>query len=606
MKKWGTLLLSLCMMMSLMLGSMGTAAAESQAVSTTDMPDANLRYYLTVLLHHDESAQLTYEDLASIEHLYLSEKIEEVARIENYHGLALCQNLQELVVYGVQPDCSEIAALPALRSLIINGTPLTDWSALAAIETLEMLDLTGNEIADLSPADTLHSAMLVVVSDNRVDMSKPENIAYTQKLEEAASSYLHLQIERLLQEQGMSEALGQLNWNVTSMAKELAALVNISQFPKEGGLYEDAFPIYLREIRLDRLLSELTNGKLEIPDASIPGLLTFRIDGAEMPAGVNIVDAPGAHSLSVELNAEALCAFVEDLLVYLIEEPAIRDILVENIVDSTIDLDAMTNEELFALLYDVGENGYIYTDQLVPVGDASGRALKMTDILDDEGCLHLGGSIIPVEEAYQSEFFVPAPEGMTAEEIFLELFVVDEEGYAYHWGRLPLRDEEGRPLEIADLMDENGNLLDENGQLVNIRDMAEEEYGPIYPMDEEGYLLDDAGNRLTDKEGKPIHVLQANWETSREAFVSKLQQETATTIAFSIARFGEIGDLNGDGKLDTTDARLALQYAVGKIELTGSQISAGDVNADGKVDTTDARLILQKAVGKIDQFPAGK
>ena len=68
----------------------------------------------------------------------------------------------------------------------------------------------------------------------------------------------------------------------------------------------------------------------------------------------------------------------------------------------------------------------------------------------------------------------------------------------------------------------------------------------------------------------------------------------------------ELGDINEDGKVDTTDARLALQHAVGKIQLTESQIFAGDVNTDNKVDTTDARLILQKAVGKIDKFPAEK
>lgn len=66
------------------------------------------------------------------------------------------------------------------------------------------------------------------------------------------------------------------------------------------------------------------------------------------------------------------------------------------------------------------------------------------------------------------------------------------------------------------------------------------------------------------------------------------------------------GDINGDSKVDTTDARLALQYAVGKITLAGTQLTAGDVNGDGKVDTTDARLILQKAVGKISAFPTAK
>ncbi len=58
------------------------------------------------------------------------------------------------------------------------------------------------------------------------------------------------------------------------------------------------------------------------------------------------------------------------------------------------------------------------------------------------------------------------------------------------------------------------------------------------------------------------------------------------------------GDVNGDGRLDTTDARLALQAAIGKAELDAAQTAAADVNGDGKVDTADARLILQAAVGK--------
>ncbi len=67
-----------------------------------------------------------------------------------------------------------------------------------------------------------------------------------------------------------------------------------------------------------------------------------------------------------------------------------------------------------------------------------------------------------------------------------------------------------------------------------------------------------------------------------------------------------LGDIDGNGKVDTTDARLALQYAVEKITLTENQLLAGDVDASGKVDTTDARLILQYAVEKIDKFPAEK
>lgn len=62
------------------------------------------------------------------------------------------------------------------------------------------------------------------------------------------------------------------------------------------------------------------------------------------------------------------------------------------------------------------------------------------------------------------------------------------------------------------------------------------------------------------------------------------------------------GDVNGDTKVDSTDARLTLQYAVGKIDANALDLAASDVDGDGKTDSTDARLILQYAVGKIEGF----
>lgn len=58
------------------------------------------------------------------------------------------------------------------------------------------------------------------------------------------------------------------------------------------------------------------------------------------------------------------------------------------------------------------------------------------------------------------------------------------------------------------------------------------------------------------------------------------------------------GDVDGDGNVNSTDARFALQAAVGKMTLTERQKVAADVNSDGAVDSTDAREILQKAVKK--------
>ena len=62
------------------------------------------------------------------------------------------------------------------------------------------------------------------------------------------------------------------------------------------------------------------------------------------------------------------------------------------------------------------------------------------------------------------------------------------------------------------------------------------------------------------------------------------------------------GDINGDGKIDTKDARLALLAYVGKTTLTEKQKNAADVDGNGKVDTKDARQILLYYVGKITHF----
>ncbi|MCL2487310.1 MAG: glycoside hydrolase family 3 C-terminal domain-containing protein [Oscillospiraceae bacterium] len=65
-----------------------------------------------------------------------------------------------------------------------------------------------------------------------------------------------------------------------------------------------------------------------------------------------------------------------------------------------------------------------------------------------------------------------------------------------------------------------------------------------------------------------------------------------------------LGDVNGSGEVDIGDARLVLQYLVGKIALTDEQLILAKVS-DGEdaVSVTDARLILQFLVDKIAAFP---
>ena len=63
---------------------------------------------------------------------------------------------------------------------------------------------------------------------------------------------------------------------------------------------------------------------------------------------------------------------------------------------------------------------------------------------------------------------------------------------------------------------------------------------------------------------------------------------------------GILGDVNGDGYVDSDDAALILKYDVGLIDEMNETL--GDVNGDGYVDSDDAALILKYDVGLIENF----
>ncbi|MBO5797629.1 MAG: dockerin type I repeat-containing protein [Clostridia bacterium] len=73
---------------------------------------------------------------------------------------------------------------------------------------------------------------------------------------------------------------------------------------------------------------------------------------------------------------------------------------------------------------------------------------------------------------------------------------------------------------------------------------------------------------------------------------------------FKVLTKGMLGDVDSDGSITSTDARLTLQYYAGKIGENDLDLSVADVDGDGKYTSTDARLILQYYAGKIEKFPA--
>lgn len=59
-----------------------------------------------------------------------------------------------------------------------------------------------------------------------------------------------------------------------------------------------------------------------------------------------------------------------------------------------------------------------------------------------------------------------------------------------------------------------------------------------------------------------------------------------------------LGDVTGDGRIDSSDALLIVQSSVGKKTLNAAQKKAADVNGDNRITASDALIILDISTGK--------
>ena len=66
-----------------------------------------------------------------------------------------------------------------------------------------------------------------------------------------------------------------------------------------------------------------------------------------------------------------------------------------------------------------------------------------------------------------------------------------------------------------------------------------------------------------------------------------------------------VGDLNGDGNVDSTDYALLKMYLLGSINdfPVENDIKAGDLNADGVIDALDFATFKQYLLGVVTKLP---
>lgn len=128
-----------------------------------------------------------------------------------------------------------------------------------------------------------------------------------------------------------------------------------------------------------------------------------------------------------------------------------------------------------------------------------------------------------------------------------------------------------------------------------------------------------AGDSAVPTEGNIQYIDQTSVKAGKVTFTLKPKALTEGTYNIYISttdkalkkvasfKYGEkpdvvLGDVDGDGKIKTTDALLVLQHVSETITLEGNEFVAADVDKDGVIKTTDALLILQYVAENISSF----
>ncbi len=89
--------------------------------------------------------------------------------------------------------------------------------------------------------------------------------------------------------------------------------------------------------------------------------------------------------------------------------------------------------------------------------------------------------------------------------------------------------------------------------------------------------------------------------TTAEITTEPVETTIPETTAESVPQY-LIGDVNGDGSIDTLDAIIVQKYSADKTKLNDRQLYVGDVNDDGYVDVLDAAMIQKFSVEKLKEF----
>lgn len=138
---------------------------------------------------------------------------------------------------------------------------------------------------------------------------------------------------------------------------------------------------------------------------------------------------------------------------------------------------------------------------------------------------------------------------------------------------------------VVEFKDKNGNIINTNFPKGEIIDLSGIRVRLVYSDDSFVYVND---YEISTPDPKILDAKQNVVVTYRE-----FSEIFSITIASAFSK----GDVDGDGKISSNDARQTLRAAVGLVKLSGKTLFAGDADRDDAITSSDARLILRAAVG---------
>ncbi len=138
----------------------------------------------------------------------------------------------------------------------------------------------------------------------------------------------------------------------------------------------------------------------------------------------------------------------------------------------------------------------------------------------------------------------------------------------------------------------------------------EDGIGIAYDIEEMKAMFEECDFVTTFKDGTAtLTISNASVELNKYTLYARALGESAGSYAGTTQLvvvepfvFALVGDVNGDGKINSLDAAWVLKHDAMIISLDDTQLKAADVNGDGKVNSLDAAQILKLDAGIIKEF----